>query len=191
MSTPMKRDLAIAEIVRHRTNEIIVAAYHAAFDLLRVQPNPLNFLSFGSMGLASSHGLGLALGRPDRRVLVFDGDGSLLMNLGTLVTIAEAAPPNLAHFVFENGTYEANGAVPTPGRGVVSFAGFARAAGFRNVHEFSDLAVLKAGIGAVLGAPGPTFVTLHVVPGDPSPVDFDLIHGAAVRKAFKEALKNS
>lgn len=191
MSTPMKRDLAIAAIVRHRTDEIIVAAYHAAFDLMRVQPNPLNLLAFGSMGLASSHGLGLALGRPDRKVLVFDGDGSLLMNLGTLVTIAEAGPKNLVHFVFENGTYEANGAVPTPGRGVVSFAGFARAAGFRNVHEFSDLAALEAGIAAVLAAPGPTFVTLKIVPGDPSPVDFDLVHGPAARKAFKEALKTS
>ena len=67
------------------------------------------------MGLGSSHALGLALGRPDKRVLVLDGDGSLLMNLGTLVTIAEVAPRNLIHFVLENGTYEANGSHPTPG----------------------------------------------------------------------------
>ena len=71
------------------------------------------------MGLASSHALGLALGRPDKRVIVLDGDGSLLMNLGTLVTIAEAAPKNLIHFVCENGTYEANGGHPIPGRGKV------------------------------------------------------------------------
>jgi len=77
------------------------------------------------MGLASSHALGLALGRPDKRVIVLDGDGSLLMNLGSLVTIGAAAPPNLYHFVCENGTYEANGGHPIPGRDKVDFAGFA------------------------------------------------------------------
>ena len=54
------------------------------------------------MGLASSHALGLALGHPDKRVIVLDGDGSLLMNLGSLVTIAAVAPKNLVHFVCEN-----------------------------------------------------------------------------------------
>ena len=66
------------------------------------------------MGLASSHALGLALGRPDKRVIVLDGDGSLLMNLGTLVTAAAAPPKNFYHFVCENGTYEANGGHPIP-----------------------------------------------------------------------------
>ena len=66
------------------------------------------------MGLDSSHGLGLALGRPDKRVIVLQGDGSLLMNLGSLVTIAAVAPKNLVHLVAQNDTYEANGSQPIP-----------------------------------------------------------------------------
>ena len=67
------------------------------------------------MGGASSLGLGLALARPDRRVIVFDGDGSLLMQLGSLATIAGAAPRNLVHFLFKNGVYHTSGAQGIPG----------------------------------------------------------------------------
>jgi phosphonopyruvate decarboxylase len=110
------------------------------------------------------------------------------MNLGTLVTIAQAAPRNLVHFVCQNDCYEANGGHPIPGADRVSFAGFARAAGWVEVHEFSELADFEARIGAVLAAPGPTFVTLRVVPGEPFAQDFDALHDAARRAAFREAL---
>ena len=106
---------------------------------------------------------GLALGRPDKRVIVLDGDGSLLMNLGTLVTTAEAAPKNLFHFVCENGTYEANGGHPIPGRGSVSFAGMARSAGYKSVYEFSDLKIFEQQVGAILAEQGPVFVCLKIV----------------------------
>ena len=184
----MKRDACLAELARHRTDQIVVAVYHAGFDWRRIAPHALNFYSTGAMGLASSSGLGLALGRPDKQVIVLDGDGSLLMNLGTLVTIAEAAPKNLIHFVCENGTYEANGGVPIPGRGRVSFAGFARAAGYRNVHEYAQLEVFSAAIPTLLSAEGPTFVTLKIEPGEPSPKDYEFIHGADIRAGFKAAL---
>jgi phosphonopyruvate decarboxylase len=184
----MKRDACIAKLLRHRTDQIIVAAYHAAFDLLRLQPSPLNFVAIGAMGLASSHALGLALGRPDRRFVVLDGDGSLLMNLGTLVTIGEAAPPNLLHFVCENGTYEANGGVPIPGRERVDFAAFARAAGYRESHEFSDLDDFAVRVPALLSARGPVFTTLKIEPGEPSKKDYEYIHGPEARAAFKKAL---
>src|SRR5471030_1181280 len=124
------------------------------------------------MGLASSHALGLALGRPDKRVIILDGDGSLLMNLGSLVSVAEAAPRNLVHFVCENGTYESNGAHPIPGRDRISFTGFARAAGIGNCREFSDPGGFAAGIGAVLRQDGPVFVDLKLEPGEPSPQDY-------------------
>ncbi len=96
---------AIARFVND--TDIVLPVYSTAFDWIDIRPNLLNYVSHGAMGLASSHALGLALGRPDRRVIVLDGDGSLLMNIGTLVTTAEAAPKNLYHFVMENGTYEA------------------------------------------------------------------------------------
>jgi phosphonopyruvate decarboxylase len=140
------------------------------------------------MGLASSHALGLALGRPDKRVIVLDGDGSLLMNLGSLVTVGEVAPPNLYHFVCENGTYDANGGHPIPGRGNVDFAGFARSAGYRAVHAFSDLKNFEQQIGALLAEPGPLFVDLKIVSSGPQERDYTRLHGPHVRKAFREAL---
>ena len=85
-------------------NDIVVAVYQTLFDWMAIQPRDLNYVPTGAMGQASSHGLGLALANTDRKVFVFDGDGSLLMNLGSLATIGEAGPENLFHFVFANGT---------------------------------------------------------------------------------------
>src|SRR5258708_33298533 len=116
------------------------------------------------MGIASSHGLGLALGRPRQKVIVLDGDGSLLMNLGTLVTIGGAAPKNLIHFVCRNGTYEANGGHPIPNP-AVDFNGLARAADYRALYEFSSLADFEAGIPQVLAAEGPVVRTLPLASG--------------------------
>ena len=103
----MDRKECLKAVARHVSDaDIVLPVYSTAIDWIDNRPTPLNYLSHGAMGLASSHALGLALGRPDRRVIVLDGDGSLLMNLGTLVTTAEAAPKNLYHFVMENGTNE-------------------------------------------------------------------------------------
>jgi phosphonopyruvate decarboxylase len=185
----MDRKQTLQAIARHVTDkDIVLPVYSTAFDWLDLHPSPLNYLSHGAMGLASSHALGLALGRPDRRVIVLDGDGSLLMNLGTLVTTAEVAPKNLYHFVCENGTYEANGGHPIPGRGAVSFAGFARSAGHKNVHEFSDLKNFEQQVGAILADPGPVFTCLKIVSSGDQERDYGRLHGPHVRKAFKEAL---
>ena len=170
-------------------DQIVVAAYTAAFDWIAIRPSPLNYISSGAMGLTGSHGLGFALGMPDRRIIVLDGDGSLLMSLGSLVTIAEAGCENLIHFVCENGTYEANGAQPIPGQGRVDFAGLARAAGYRHCHEFSDLADFGARIGAILDQDGPVFVDLKLEPGEIYPKDYGVMHGAKIRQDFRAALK--
>src|ERR1700730_16915750 len=95
----MPRDECLKLLARHHTDEIIVPVYQAAFEWRAIKPHSLIYLGVGAMGQASSHALGLALGRPDRRVIVLDGDGSLLMNLGRLVTIAAAGPPKLIHFL--------------------------------------------------------------------------------------------
>lgn len=182
----MRRDDALAALARLRTDEIVVATYQAAFDWMRIAPHPLNYVSIGAMGVASSHALGLALGRPDRKVIVLDGDGSLLMNLGSLVTIAGAAPRNLFHFVCENGCYEANGSHPLPGR--VDFPAMARAAGIAHVFAFDDLAAFGAALPTILALDGPVFAALRVVPGAASPQDYAFIHSAAARASFKDAL---
>jgi phosphonopyruvate decarboxylase len=185
----MKSDDCLKVLARHVTDQdIVLPVYSTAFDWLAIRPHPLNYLAHGAMGLASSHGLGLALGRPDNRVIVLDGDGSLLMNLGSLVTIAEAAPRNLIHFVCENGTYEANGGHPIPNRGQVDFAGFARAAGYRTVHTFAELKNFEQQVGAVLAEEGPVFIDLKLTPSGPQQRDYQLLHGADVRATTKAAI---
>ena len=176
-------------LARHVTDaDIVLPVYSSAFEWLDLGARALNYTAHGAMGLASSHGLGLALGRPDKRVIVLDGDGSLLMNIGTLVTAAAAAPKNFYHFVCENGTYEANGGHPIPGRGAVSFAGMARSAGYKSVYEFSDLKIFEQQAGAILAEQGPVFVCLKIVSSGDQERDYSRLHGPHVRKAFRDAL---
>ena len=185
MSIP--RDQALLALKDHvAEDDLVVAVYQTNFDWMVLNPRPLNYVAVGAMGQASSHGLGLALANPERRVFVFDGDGSLLMNLGSLVTIAGAAPSNLHHFVFANGTYEVNGEQPLPAP--VDFAGMARAAGYRHDARFDDLAGFQAALPALLANCGPQMVALDIVPGAPYPRDYDYIHSAEARATFEAAL---
>lgn len=93
---------------------IIASLGHPAYDLFAAEDRPRNFYTWGSMGMASSIGLGLALARPDVRVIVLDGDGSLLMNLGSLATIGLLRPSNLVVVVMDNEQYATTGGQPTP-----------------------------------------------------------------------------
>ena len=185
----MKRDECLKVLARHRTGEIVVPIYTAAQEWTHLAPHELNYTFVGAMGQGSSHGLGLALGRPDKRVIVLDGDGSLLMNLGTLVTIANAAPKNLVHCVLENGTYETNGAVPIPRAGKISFTGFAKAAGYARTYEISILEDWEREVEGILHAQGPVFVCLKVEPGAQYPEDFPRLYSLKHRDAFGQALR--
>ncbi|MCA8967377.1 MAG: thiamine pyrophosphate-binding protein [Planctomycetes bacterium] len=187
----MRRDDCLKCLARHHTDQIVVAVYQAAFEWIRIKPHPLNYISTGAMGQASSHALGLALGRPDKRVIVLDGDGSLLMNLGSLVTIAAAAPPNLVHFLCENGTYEANGGHPVPGAGKVDFPGLARAAGYRAALRIETIDTFDEALPALLESPGPVFASLVVEPGEAYPQDYEDMHSAERRARFRAALRES
>jgi thiamine pyrophosphate-dependent acetolactate synthase large subunit-like protein len=120
----------------------------------------------GSMGSASSIGLGIALAQPARRVIVMDGDGSLLMQLGSLVTIAGAAPPNLVHVVFENGVYETSGNQPLPGEGRFDLTGMAVAAGYASAYSFSDSEIFARALPDLLTQHGPVFISLRITPED-------------------------
>ena len=187
----MKRDECLKVLARHRTDEIVVAVYTAAQEWLHIAPSDLNYTFTGAMGQGSSHALGLALGRPDKRVVVLDGDGSLLMNLGTLVTIANAAPRNLVHCLCQNGTYETNGAVQIPGRGTVSFTGLAREAGYPRTYTFADADAWDRAVGRILKEDGPIFVDLRVEPGQPYPEDFRRLYDVEYRERFRRALASS
>ena len=124
-------------------------------------PGDLSVTCAGFMGGASSLGLGLALARPDRRVIVFDGDGSLLMQLGSLATIAGAAPRNLTHLLFKNGVYHTSGAQNIPGGDGVDFVGMAKAAGYRGAFAIDDLDELTRRLPAILSEAGPLLVELR------------------------------
>jgi sulfopyruvate decarboxylase subunit beta len=184
----MKRDECFRALGRHVTDEIVVSTYSSAVDWLALGERTLNYFSVGAMGLDSSHALGLALGRPDRRVLCLQGDGSFLMNLGCLVTIAAAAPKNLVHFVCHNECYEANGGHPLPNP-KVDFAGLARSAGYAQVHDFAELRSFEQQVGHVLTQSGPVFATLHVQKNRPLVYKYDDLYKASRRVALKAALQ--
>jgi thiamine pyrophosphate-dependent acetolactate synthase large subunit-like protein len=111
----MNRLEATRLVVRAAGDAPIVASLgHPAYDLFAAGDRPQNFYTWGSMGVASSIGLGLALAKPGSRVFVVDGDGALLMNLGSLATIGLLQPPNLVVVVMDNGEYATTGGQPTP-----------------------------------------------------------------------------
>lgn len=185
----MRRDYALQVLKQYVSDEIVVAVYQTLFDWMAINPRDLNYVATGAMGQASSHALGLALSCPERQVLVFDGDGSLLMNLGSLVSVANAAPANFHHFVFVNRVYEVNGAHPIPGADKVDFAAMALAAGYRGAVEFSDLEQFEEGLENFLQQPGPVMAVMHIEPGDSYPRDYGYIHSAAARESFRKALR--
>lgn len=154
--------------------DVVVTTMGASREWMAAGPlHPLDFVLVpSSMGQATSFGLGLALARPDRRVVVFNGDGSMLMNLGSLVTIAAEAPANLLLIVGDNGSYEVTGAQPTPAVAAgTDLVAVARGCGFSRAVRHSALEEWRHDFPALLAGPGPTFVALAVetVPGGVGP----------------------
>src|SRR5262245_65914949 len=124
----------------------------------------------GFTGGASSLGLGLALAVPKRRVIVFGGDGSLLMQLGTLATIAGARPRNLTHLLFKNGVYHTSGSQDIPGGLTVDFVQMAKGAGYRKAYVVRDFEDFKRRLPSMLTDEGPLFVELHTGLADKTPM---------------------
>ncbi len=106
------------------------------------------------------------------------------MNLGSLVTIAAAAPKNLVHLVAQNDTYEANGSQPIPNP-KIDFAAMAKSAGYAASYDFSDLRIFEQQVAHVLEQDGPVFATLHVAPTKPLKYDYPSMYAAEKRAAFK------
>jgi thiamine pyrophosphate-dependent acetolactate synthase large subunit-like protein len=118
------------------------------------------------MGLASSIGLGIALVRPEERVVVCDGDGNVLMNLSTLARVAAAAPRNLVHLCFDNGAHASTGGQPTISD-TVRLDDVARAAGYRWSGRVADAGTLAAALPQVLAQDGPSFLLIKLELGPP------------------------
>jgi thiamine pyrophosphate-dependent acetolactate synthase large subunit-like protein len=149
-------------------------ANNVRFGLPSITTNEkLDFPLSGCMGKASSVGLGIALAHPETKVMVLDGDGSLLMNLGTMVTLSNKAPRNLYHFLFDNGVYAVTGGQPVPGAGRADWEEMAKAVGYAAAFSFDNLEDLTTGIDRVLATEGPVFVRLAVAPEiENTPVQF-------------------
>ncbi|HYB69788.1 MAG TPA: thiamine pyrophosphate-dependent enzyme [Candidatus Bathyarchaeia archaeon] len=137
----------------------------------KIAPDDLSVGCVGFMGGAAAMGLGLALGAPDRRVIVFDGDGSLLMQLGSLATIAGAAPRNFTHLLFKNGVYHTSGSQETPGGQGVDFAAMAKAAGYRASCTIGTLDDLKKRLPSLLSDDGPIMAQLMTGLADSTPMN--------------------
>ena len=177
---------AIKAINRQRGDAVVVGTMAPERYWRQVSERPdLDLPVYGGMGKASSVALGLALAHPDRKILVLDGDGALLMNLGTLVTIAGQRPANLVHFVFEDGVYFTTGSQPVPGADLFDLAGMAKSAGYRESYQFDDLEDLVSELPAVLQKQGPVFVCLKIFHRDDSPVFSTMDTGDAMRRLMK------
>ncbi len=159
------------------------------WELISERPE-LDLPIFGGMGKASSVALGVAMARPDRRVVVLDGDGGLLMNLGSLVTIAGQQPKNLIHIVFEDGKYQTTGGQPVPGAGTFDLAGMARSAGIQASYEFDDLEEFVSELPGLLELEGPVFVNLKVYHAEEPPPLYMGSTGDAMRRVAKELRGN-
>ncbi|MFH1650996.1 MAG: thiamine pyrophosphate-dependent enzyme [Chloroflexota bacterium] len=156
---------AIAEIVKHRGDSAIIYTMTAAAQWPENTTGQPELSFIGSLGKSFSFGLGLALALPQKRVTVVDGDGSLLMSLGALTTIANMSPPNLVLIFFENTVWETTGGQALPGAGKVDLVGMARAAGIQNAWEFDDVDAFREQVAGILAGAGPLFVSLKVAPG--------------------------
>jgi phosphonopyruvate decarboxylase len=172
MAATMKPEDVLQAIAAQRGEAIVVPTMTTAPAWRTIAPGDLSVTCVGFMGGASSLGLGLALARPDRRVLVLDGDGSLLMQLGSLATVAGAAPRNLVHFLFKNGVYHTSGAQVIPGGLSVDFVMMAKGAGYRAAFAIDQIEDLKRRLPAILTAEGPLFVELHTGLAEKTPMTF-------------------
>jgi len=177
-------------LVQQLSDEPVIASCgNPKFDLFTAAgERKANFYMWNSMGMASSIGLGLATARPDKKVVVLDGDGAILMNLNSLTTAASKAPSNLAHIIWDNGQYQITGGQPTHTGIKTDLEAVARGAGFDKVSTVDTIPAFKEALSKILTRPGPWILVAKTdsagAPGRPpkSPV--------YIRNQFMEGLKD-
>jgi thiamine pyrophosphate-dependent acetolactate synthase large subunit-like protein len=185
---PLRRRAVVAALLEDRGDLLVVAGLGApAWDVTAAGDHPLSFPLWGAMGSAPVIGLGLALARPDRRVLVITGDGEMLMGLGGLATIAVQAPRNLAIVVLDNERYGETGMQPTHTAHDVDLAAMAAAAGFRLTGTVRDEPALEAAKPRIREAEGPVFFAVKVR-AEALPLVLPPKDGAYLKDRFRAAL---
>jgi thiamine pyrophosphate-dependent acetolactate synthase large subunit-like protein len=186
-------DLTQRLIAKLKNEEAVVGGIgNTNFDLWAAGHRPQNFYMLGSMGLAFPIALGVALAQPKRRVFALEGDGSLLMQLGCLSTIATLAPQNLCMVVMDNGVYQITGAQPTPAAATTDIIAVATACGLANSTWAADEDDFERLIDQSLSASGPTLIGVRIddKPGtgttkrDPVQLRESFMRGVGVRQAM-------
>jgi len=184
-------DLTKRLVARLKNEEAVIGGIgNTNFDLWTAGHRPQNFYMLGSMGLAFPIALGAALAQPARRIFAIEGDGSLLMQLGCLTTIAALAPKNLTMIVMDNGMYQITGAQPTPAAAVSDIVAIAAGCGLGQSTWAADEDDFERLIDDALVSGGPTFIAVRIddKPGagttdrDPVQIRQRFMLGLGVRK---------
>ncbi|HAL49709.1 MAG: hypothetical protein FI707_02185 [SAR202 cluster bacterium] len=149
----------------HRGDAIVSATGTAGSHWRDFSTNVNRDISLGgAMGHTAPAAFGLAMGLPDEKVVLFDAEGSLLMNLGVLATVAGKKPANFFHFLLDNECYATTGGQPVPNSSEINYAGMAREAGYASTYEFDDLEELVTNLESIMKETGPVFVAIKVYP---------------------------
>ena len=180
---------AMREIVKLRKDDIVVSTETSVAAWADVADDVTLDLPIPAMSKGSSMALGVALAKPDRRVILWDGDGSLLMNLGSLVTVGGMAPANLYHIVLDNGIYAMTGGQPVPNADGIYYQQMAESAGYATTYLFDNLEDWVTGIGEALEQKGPVLIVMKTAPeltdwrNNPPPPGRSMAEAAPVAKA--------
>ncbi|MGA8261524.1 MAG: thiamine pyrophosphate-dependent enzyme [Arenicellales bacterium] len=184
----LDRRKVVAKILAQRGDALLVTGLGSTcWDAAAAGDDARNFYVWGAMGGAAMIGLGLALARPERRVLVITGDGEMLMGLGSLATIAVQRPANLSIVVVDNEHYGETGMQSTHTRFGVDLAGMAAAAGFAYSSTVTSEEALQTLVPALYGNEGPTFAVVKVMARS-YPTALPPRDGAYLKNRFREAL---
>lgn len=179
----MARYEAIRDIMKNIDDELIVCNIgFPSRELYEIDDRDENFYMIGSMGLASSIGFGLALAKPEKDIVVIDGDGSLLMNMGSLVTIFANNPRNLTWIVIDNGAYGSTGNQDTYAQ-VIDLADIAKSVGFKNSYNFRDVDLKE-----IIESDDASFIVYETEAGNSTAPIIDLTP-VEIKKRFMEAIK--
>lgn len=184
---PMVDALSAIRRIRGDSDVVVTTMSAAKVWMDFGQLHPLDFVFVPScMGHATSQALGIALAQPERRVIVCNGDGSMLMSLGSLVTIAAEAPPNLTVVIMDNGVYEVTGGQAVPHR--PDFAALAKASGINNVFRFDTTSDWSAEAERLLDVNGTTVIVLEIEPKPDRPAPRSPGPAASRAAALRSAL---
>jgi thiamine pyrophosphate-dependent acetolactate synthase large subunit-like protein len=188
MKPMLHRREVVKELLRERKDLLVVAGLGStAWDITAAGDSPLSFPTWGAMGMAAMIGLGLALARPRRRVLVVTGDGEMLMGLGSLATIGVQGPANLSVVVIDNERYGETGMQATHTAHGVDLAAVANACGFKDarmIRTQTEVATLRS---VIHGGTGPLFAQVKVVP-EKLPLVLPPHDGVVLKERFRAAL---